>query len=113
VYDLTSEGKAMSAKEIESSLSELAGYLDRITNRLRIYDTAMGMAELNNPGEATIFKFWMTQAENLPELKPSREYELVLQRLRELFARVAQESKNPRASETSQSGPKQLPEKRD
>jgi hypothetical protein len=98
-------------QEFETLLEALSTCLDKITTKLRTYDAALRMVEANNPSQAENFKFWMAQSERLPELTASREYDAILQQLRELFVRVVQASNNPTTTETSPSQQKQLPRK--
>ena len=67
-----------------------------IQEKLRVYDTALGFAELNDPSTAGVFKFYMAQAQ-LEEMKSasSLEHKVLFEEVRKHVVHVFQASSNP------------------
>jgi hypothetical protein len=83
--------------KLVEALGALSEQLETISEKLRVYDIALGFFELNYPDQASIFNFCIDQVAPLPELQHavSPEIQTSIANLYELAARVFQASSNP------------------
>jgi hypothetical protein len=79
--------------KLVASLQKLSEYLDAVQEKLRVYDTALGFAKLNDPTTASTFEFYMAQTQ-LEEMKnaSSLEHKVLFEQIRGHVARVFQAS---------------------